>query len=155
MVFWRQGDQVATASVFRPDARDVVYHQDAFYVLRKDKNIELCTPRVDVDGVLNVTTQTLYFKFEEEKKEMDEVVVDLAEDNSKEKWLCNDVGPTTGYILVLRGELLLVERNVDTEDFTLFMMIQTQGSEAQYTLGSHSKPRWPDVLPWPRKLNVI
>jgi hypothetical protein len=39
---------------------------------------------VDVDGVLNVTTQTLYFKFEE-KKEMDEVVVDLAEDNSKEK----------------------------------------------------------------------
>jgi hypothetical protein len=84
VAFWRQGDQVATTSVFRPDARDIVYHQDAFYVLRKDKNIELCTPRVDVDGVLNVTTQTLYFKFEE-KKEMDEVVVDLAEDNSKEK----------------------------------------------------------------------
>lgn len=83
MAFWRQGDQVATANVFRPDTWDVVYHQDAFYVLRKDKNIELCTPCVDVDGVLNVTMQTLYFKFEE--KEMDEVVVDLVEDNYKEK----------------------------------------------------------------------
>ncbi|RLN28808.1 uncharacterized protein C2845_PM05G29150 [Panicum miliaceum] len=127
ITFWRVGSRLASGShEVVEGVEDVIYHQNAFHFLTKQKNLLICSPEFE-EGT----------PVDQLRVEVKELRFQLLVDEENE-WPCIEDFYVAGrYLVESRGELLMVVRTrpgsgatrVPTSSFRVFQMMKVQITE--------------------------